>query len=130
MSNTALVVDDSTSMRQMVCCTLKQAGFEVIEAGDGQQALDSLNNQPVDVVITDLNMPVLNGLELIRRLRSLPTYRFTPILMLTTESQQAKKLEGKQAGATGWIVKPFNPDRLLDVIRKVVRLTESYEHAN
>lgn len=130
MSNTALVVDDSTSMRQMVSCTLKQAGFEIIEASDGQEALSLLGGQPVDVVITDLNMPVLNGLDLIRRLRSLPIYRFTPILMLTTESQQAKKMEGKQAGATGWIVKPFNPERLLDVVRKVVRMTESHEHAS
>jgi len=129
MPNTALIVDDSTSMRQMVSFTLKQAGFRLVEASDGQQALEKLGNRPVDIVITDLNMPTLDGLGLIRRLREIPTYRFTPILMLTTESQQSKKLEGKAAGATGWIVKPFDPDRLLQVIRKVVRLEEDHSHA-
>lgn len=117
----ALVVDDSTSMRQMVCFTLQQSGFEIIEGGNGQEALDNVSGQTVDVVVTDLNMPVMDGMTLIRNLRSKPEFKFTPILMLTTESQDSKKQEGRAAGATGWIVKPFNPEQLMAVIGKVVR---------
>jgi two-component system chemotaxis response regulator CheY len=121
MANTALVVDDSTSMRQMVSFTLQESGFEVIEAGNGQEALDNVSGQSVNVVVTDLNMPVMDGMTLIRNLRSKPEFKFTPILMLTTESQDTKKQEGRDAGATGWIVKPFNPEQLMKVINKVVR---------
>ena len=121
MANTALVVDDSTSMRQMVSFTLKESGFDVIEAGDGQEALKNVAGQNVKVVVTDLNMPIMDGMTLIRELRAKPEYKFTPILMLTTESQASKKQEGREAGATGWIVKPFNPDQLMAVIKKVVR---------
>ena len=121
MAKTALIVDDSISMRQMVAFTMKEAGFEVVEGSDGQDACQRLRGQRVDLVITDLNMPVMDGITLIRRLRSNPLYRFTPILMLTTESQDSKKQEGRIAGATGWIIKPFNPQQLLAVVAKVVR---------
>ena len=121
MAKTALIVDDSTSMRQMVSFTMKEAGFNVLEGGNGQEALTRVEGQRVDVVITDLNMPVMDGIALIRQLRSNPLYKFTPILMLTTESQDSKKQEGKTAGATGWIIKPFNPQQLLEVVAKVVR---------
>lgn len=121
MSKTVLVVDDSTSMRQMVSFTLKEAGFDVIEGTNGQEALTQVQGKSVNLVITDLNMPVMDGMTLIRQLRAQPSFKFTPILMLTTESQDAKKQEGKAAGATGWIVKPFNPEQLLQVVAKVVR---------
>jgi two-component system chemotaxis response regulator CheY len=121
MSKSVLVVDDSTSMRQMVSFTMKEAGFDVIEAGHGQEAISRVQGKSVNLVITDLNMPVMDGMTMIRQLRAKPEFKFTPILMLTTESQQEKKLEGKAAGATGWIVKPFNPEQLLQVVAKVVR---------
>jgi two-component system chemotaxis response regulator CheY len=119
MKKKALTVDDSKTIRDMVSYTLKKAGFDVLEAENGTHALDVLSNQKVDLIITDLNMPVMNGIELVRSLRANVTYKYTPILMLTTESDSAKKEEGKHAGATGWIVKPFNPEKLIQVINKV-----------
>ena len=116
-----LAVDDSASMRQMVSFTLKTAGFDVTEAKDGSEALAIAKQQDFDTVISDVNMPIMDGITLIRELRTLPSYKFTPLLMLTTESGLEKKVEGKAAGATGWIVKPFNPDQLLAVIKKVIR---------
>lgn len=115
-----LAVDDSASMRQMVSFTLKGAGHEVIEAGDGVIALKTAKTKTVDLVLTDVNMPNMDGVTLVRELRALPTYKFTPILMLTTESGDNKKQEGKTAGATGWLVKPFNPEQLLATIKKVL----------
>ncbi|CAK0775227.1 two-component system, chemotaxis family, chemotaxis protein CheY [Gammaproteobacteria bacterium] len=115
-----LAVDDSASMRQMVSFTLKGGGYEVVEAVDGMDALKIAKTRKVDLVITDVNMPQMDGIQLIKELRSLPDYRFTPLLMLTTESSPEKKQQGKAAGATGWIVKPFNPDQLLGTIRKVL----------
>ena len=115
-----LAVDDSASMRQMVSFTLKGAGYEVIEATDGVEALSIAKNKSVNLVITDVNMPNMDGISLIKELRGLPSYKFTPLLMLTTESGTDKKQAGKAAGATGWIVKPFNPDQLLATIRKVL----------
>jgi len=115
-----LAVDDSASMRQMVSFTLKGAGHDVIEASDGAEALKMAQGQDVDLVLSDVNMPNMNGLELCANLRKLPSYKFVPILMLTTESAGDKKMEGKQAGATGWIVKPFNPDQLLSTIKRVL----------
>ncbi len=120
MSASILAVDDSASMRQMVSFTLKSAGYEVVEAADGAEALDIARSRPVSLVLTDVNMPKMDGISLIRELRGLPDYRFTPLLMLTTESGSDKKQEGKAAGATGWIVKPFNPDQLLKTISKVI----------
>lgn len=121
MSKTALVVDDSTSMRQMVVFTLQTAGFETIEGANGVEALSVSENAPVDLVITDLNMPEMDGITLIKELRNRPAFKFTPILLLTTESQDTKKQEGKAAGATGWMVKPFNPDQLLAIVKKVIK---------
>jgi two-component system chemotaxis response regulator CheY len=115
-----LAVDDSASMRQMVAQTLAGAGHEVTSAQDGQEALDYARQQRFDLVLTDVNMPVMDGIALTRELRALPEFRFTPILVLTTESGTDRKMDGKAAGATGWIVKPFNPDQLLAVIRKVL----------
>lgn len=115
-----LAVDDSASMRQMVSFTLQGAGYEVVEACDGQDAFDKAKQGGVDLVLSDVNMPVMDGIALIKNLRTLPDYKFTPILMLTTESAADKKSEGKAAGATGWIVKPFNPDQLLNTIKKVL----------
>jgi len=115
-----LIVDDSVSMRQMVGFTLKQGGFDVVEAEHGQDALDKLKGLQVDLVITDLNMPVMDGITLIKNIRQLPAMKAKPILMLTTEGLAAKKEEGKAAGATGWIIKPFDPDKLLQTIAKVL----------
>lgn len=119
MKKTVLTVDDSRTMREMVAFTLKGAGYNVVEAQDGQHALNVLATNKVDTVITDLNMPVMDGLTLIRKLRATPNYRTVPILMLTTESDDTKKQEGRAAGATGWIVKPFSPDKLIQVVQKV-----------
>ncbi len=115
-----LAVDDSASMRQMVTFALQKAGHEVVEAADGEQALALAKTRKVNLVITDVNMPKMDGITLIRELRTLPDYRFTPILMLTTESAPEKKQQGKAAGATGWLVKPFNPDQLIATISKVL----------
>jgi two-component system, chemotaxis family, chemotaxis protein CheY len=120
MSKTIMTVDDSASMRQMVSFTIKQEGYQVIEAMDGKDALSKINGTPIHMVLTDLNMPNMDGIELIRNLRANPSCKFIPIVMLTTESQAEKKQEGKTAGATGWIVKPFKPEQLLAVIKKVL----------
>jgi two-component system chemotaxis response regulator CheY len=115
-----LIVDDSVSMRQMVGFTLREGGFEVIEAEHGQDALDKLKGATVDLVITDLNMPVMDGITLIQNIRKQPAMKSKPILMLTTEGLATKKEEGKAAGATGWIVKPFDPEKLLLTVAKVL----------
>jgi len=115
-----LAVDDSASMQQMVAFTLKGAGHQVIQASDGVEALQYAKKQGVNLVITDVNMPNMDGISLIKELRALPSYKFTPLLMLTTESSPEKKQQGKAAGATGWIVKPFNPEQLLNTIKKVL----------
>jgi two-component system, chemotaxis family, chemotaxis protein CheY len=115
-----LAIDDSASMRQMVNFTLKSAGFDVTDACDGVEALKIAKLSKFDVIISDVNMPNMDGLTLVKKLRSLENYKFIPILMLTTESSQEKKQAGRAAGATGWIVKPFNPDQLLATVNKVV----------
>jgi two-component system, chemotaxis family, chemotaxis protein CheY len=115
-----LTVDDSASIRQMVSITLKSAGYEVVQASCGQDALQLAKTRNFDLVLTDINMPNMDGISLVYALRSLPNYRFTPILTLTTESDMAMKQKGKAAGATGWIVKPFNPDQLLQLLKKVI----------
>jgi two-component system, chemotaxis family, chemotaxis protein CheY len=119
MARTIMSVDDSASLRQMVRLTLTAAGYEVVEAVDGEDALAKLS-PAVDLVLTDLNMPRLDGVGLIRAVRANPAYKGLPMLMLTTESQDARKQEGKAAGATGWIVKPFNPEKLIAVLKKVL----------
>ena len=120
MGKMIMTADDSASVRQMVGFTLKGAGYEVVEAVDGKDALMILGKQKVDMLITDLNMPNLDGIGLIKGARALPACKFIPIVMLTTESQDSKKQEGKTAGATGWIVKPFKPEQLLAVVKKVL----------
>lgn len=120
MAKIIMTADDSASIRQMVSFTIKQQGYEVIEAVDGQDALNKLASQKVDMLLTDLNMPNLDGIGLIKGVRAGSLNKFIPIIMLTTESVDAKKAEGKAAGATGWIVKPFKPEQLVAVIKKVL----------
>lgn len=119
MSKTILTIDDSASIRQMVAMTLKSAGHTVIEAGNGAEGYDQATSHTVDAVITDLNMPVMNGIEFIRKYRTHPSSKGVPILLLTTESDDELKRQAKEAGATGWIVKPFKQDQLIAVIKKV-----------
>jgi len=116
-----LTVDDSASVRQMVSFTLRKADYEVVEAVDGKDGLAKVSSGKFDLIITDLNMPNMDGIQMMTAVRKLPGYAFTPILMLTTESQAEKKAAGRQAGATGWIVKPFNADQLITVIQKLVK---------
>jgi two-component system chemotaxis response regulator CheY len=120
MGKVVLTVDDSASIRQMVAFTLKSAGYEVVEAVDGEDGLNKAKSKVADLVLTDQNMPKMDGLTLIKSLRGLPDYRSKPILMLTTESSDAMKAAGKAAGATGWLVKPFDPQKLLEVVKKVI----------
>ena len=115
-----MAVDDTASMRQMISFTLNSAGHNVMEASDGDEALKIAQENKFDLIITDINMPNMDGITLVEKLRELADYKFTPILMLTTESQESKRAQGKKAGATGWIVKPFNPDQLLNVIENVL----------
>lgn len=120
MGKVVLTVDDSASIRQMVAFTLKSAGYEVLEAVDGEDGLTKAKAKSADLVLTDQNMPKMDGLTLIKALRGLPQYRAIPILMLTTESSDAMKAAGRAAGATGWLVKPFDPQKLLEVVKKVI----------
>jgi two-component system chemotaxis response regulator CheY len=116
-----LAVDDSASMRQMVAFTLQGAGFDVLQAADGQEGLERARDKTVNLVLIDQNMPRMDGISLLRELRRLPQYKSTPILILTTESSDAMKAAGRAAGATGWLVKPFDPARLIEVVNKVIR---------
>ncbi len=120
MPKTVLVVDDSPTMRQMVSDTLRRAGFAVLEGSNGEDALRRVAGATVQLVITDFNMPVMGGIALIERLRARPEFRFTPILVLTTECEEKRKQEGRKAGATGWVVKPFDPARLIQVVKRLV----------
>jgi len=119
MGKTVLIVDDSASMRQLVTFALKGAGYDVVAAVNGKDALGKLAG--VSMVVTDLNMPEMDGIELIRNVRANAASKFTPVVMLTTESQESRKQEGKQAGASGWLVKPFKPEELVDVVKKFVK---------
>lgn len=116
-----LVVDDSASVRNMVAFSLKQEGYDVVEAVDGKDGLNKAGSARFDLVLTDVNMPNMDGITLCSELRKLAAFKFTPILMLTTESSDAMKAKGKDAGATGWLVKPFNPEKLISTIKRVVR---------
>lgn len=120
MSKIIMTVDDSASMRQMLSLTLEKAGYEVVEAVDGMDAVDKLDKTAMHMMITDLNMPNMNGIDLIKSVRAKTQFKFVPVIMLTTESDNSKKQEGKAAGATGWIVKPFKPDQLINVVKKVL----------
>lgn len=121
MAKTALVLDDSASIRRMIATTLQGAGFTVVEATHGGEGIAALDQHKVDVIVTDLNMPVMNGMDFVRAVRRRPASRFTPVLMLTTETGDAKKQEGRAAGCTGWIAKPVSPQTLLQVISRVVQ---------
>lgn len=121
MTKVIMTADDSTSIREMISFTLTQVGYDVVEAVDGQDAVNKLAGIHVDMLLTDLNMPNKNGLELIECVRAMPKFKFIPIIMLTTESQTEMKQKAKTAGATGWIVKPFKPEQLIAVIKKVLR---------
>lgn len=120
MTKTILAVDDSASIRNMVSFTLKSAGYDVVEAVDGQDGLEKAKGRQVNLVLTDQNMPKMDGLTLVKNLRALPGYKTAPILMLTTESSDEMKAKGRAAGATGWLVKPFDPPKLLEVVKKVI----------
>jgi two-component system chemotaxis response regulator CheY len=122
MSKTALVVDDSTTMRRMIGFTLREAGFEIVEGADGAQGLCQLDARGVDIIVTDVHMPVMDGLTMVEAVRRRPDHRFTPILILTTEGGEEMKRRGKEAGASGWIVKPFNPVQLQEVVCRLLRL--------
>ncbi|MBB1074432.1 response regulator [Rhodoferax sp. 4810] len=119
MAQTILVIDDSASLRQVVAMALQGAGYEVLQAGDGQAALALLDGRKINMAVCDVNMPRMNGIEFVKAAKALPSYRFLPILMLTTESQEAKKEEGKAAGARAWMVKPFSPASLLNAVSKL-----------
>jgi two-component system chemotaxis response regulator CheY len=121
MGKTILVVDDSVSMRQLVSSTVRKAGYDVCEAMDGKEGLAKVTAQKVDMVITDVNMPEMDGLEFIKQIRERPEYMFTPILILTTETQEVVKEAGKQAGASAWIVKPFAPDELAELVHMLMQ---------
>jgi two-component system chemotaxis response regulator CheY len=120
MAKTVMVVDDSSSVRQVVSIALKSAGYEVIEACDGKDALAKLNGQKIHLMISDVNMPNMDGITLVKEVKKLASYRFTPIIMLTTESQEAKKQEGQAAGAKAWVVKPFQPAQMLAAVSKLI----------
>lgn len=120
MSKTILIVDDSASLRQVVAIALRGAGYEVIEACDGKDAMTKLDGQKVHLIISDLNMPNMDGIELITEIKKTPAYKFTPIIMLTTEGAQDRKDAGRQAGAKAWMVKPFKPDQMLAAVSKLV----------
>lgn len=120
MAKTILAVDDSASIRQMVSFTLKSAGYEITEAVDGQDGLNKAKSKFFNLILTDQNMPNMDGLTLIKNLRAMPNYKTVPILMLTTEAGDTMKAQGKAAGATGWLVKPFDPAKLVEVVKKVI----------
>jgi len=120
MKKRIMIVDDSSSVRQLVSGTLSDGGYDVVEAVDGEDALAKFHDNPTDLVISDLNMPNMDGIELVKQLRALPGQRFLPIIMLTTESQDAKKQEGRAAGASGWLVKPFKAEQILSVVKMVL----------
>ena len=117
---TIMTVDDSASVRMMVSFTLSELGFDIVEAVDGNDALRKIEKKRIDMLITDINMPGLDGIGLVRKIRENPSYRFIPIIILTTESEALKKQEGRAAGATGWIVKPFKPEQLVSAVKKVM----------
>lgn len=120
MAKSIMVVDDSASVRQVVGIALRGAGYEVLEAQDGQDALTKLDGRKVHLVISDVNMPNLDGISFVKALKARPAYKFTPVIMLTTEAGDAKKREGQAAGAKAWVVKPFQPAQMLDAVSKLV----------
>ncbi|MFA5915999.1 MAG: response regulator [Burkholderiales bacterium] len=120
MAKTIMIVDDSASLRQVVSIALKGAGYDVLEGCDGKDALAKLTGQKIHLIISDVNMPNMDGISFVRALKQLPGYKFTPVIMLTTESQEAKKQQGQAAGAKAWVVKPFRPEQMLGAVQKLV----------
>jgi len=120
MAKTIMIVDDSASLRQVVAISLRGAGYDVLEAGDGQDALKKLDGVKVHMILSDVNMPNMDGIAFVKAVKQLPSYRFTPIAMLTTETADGKKQAGKDAGAKAWVTKPFKPEQLLSVVQKLV----------
>ncbi|OGQ51853.1 MAG: two-component system response regulator [Deltaproteobacteria bacterium RIFCSPLOWO2_02_FULL_53_8] len=120
MAKIVMIVDDSASIRQVVNLTLRKVGYDVIEAVDGQDALKKLANVKVNLLICDVNMPNMDGISLVRSLKAMPDYKYVPVIMLTTESQEAKKQEGRAAGARAWVVKPFKPEQMLEAVSKLI----------
>lgn len=120
MSKTIMIVDDSASLRQVVSIALKSAGYNVVEASDGRDALGKLGGQRINLVISDVNMPNMDGISFVKALKQMPNYKFTPVIMLTTESQETKKQEGREAGAKAWVIKPFKPEMMLGAVQKLV----------
>ena len=120
MSKTVMIVDDSASVRQVVAIALKGAGYEVLDACDGQDALTKLDGRKIHLIISDVNMPSMDGISFVKEVKASPAYRFTPVIMLTTESTDEKKQRGKEAGARAWVVKPFQPQQMLDAVAKLV----------
>ncbi|GAB7128121.1 response regulator [Silvimonas sp. JCM 19000] len=120
MSKTILIVDDSASLRQVVGIALKQAGYTVVEAVDGKDALSKLDGRKLNLIISDVNMPNMDGISFVKAAKQLPAYKFTPVIMLTTEAEESKKMEGKAAGVRAWVVKPFQPPILLDAVAKLI----------
>ncbi len=119
MAKTIMIVDDSASMRRVVGIALKGAGYDVIEGCDGRDALAKLTGQKVHMIISDVNMPVMDGITFLKAVKQMPAYKFTPVIMLTTESEESKKREGQAAGARAWVVKPFQPERLVDAVQRL-----------
>ncbi len=120
MAKSIMIVDDSASLRQVVGIALKGAGYEVVEACDGKDALTKLDGRKIHLIISDVNMPNMDGITLVKEVKKLPNYKFTPVIMLTTESQEGKKAEGQAAGAKAWVVKPFQPAQMLQAVSKLV----------
>ncbi|MBI5493227.1 MAG: response regulator [Deltaproteobacteria bacterium] len=120
MAKTIMVIDDSASIRQVVNITLKKAGYDVVEACDGRDALGKLTGQKINLMVCDVNMPNMDGISFLKALKASQGYRFTPVIMLTTESQESKKQEGKEAGARAWVVKPFKPEQMLEAVSKLI----------
>jgi len=120
MAKTIMIVDDSPSLRQVVNIALKGAGYDVIEACDGKDALGKLDGKKINLIISDVNMPVMNGIDMVKEIKQMAPYKFTPIIMLTTESQDGMKQAGKEAGVKAWVVKPFKPDQMLDAVSKLI----------
>ena len=120
MAKTIMIVDDSASLRQVVGIALRGAGYEVLEASDGKDALGKLKGQKVHLMISDVNMPNMDGISFVKAVKQIPAYKFTPVIMLTTESQDAKKKEGQEAGAKAWVLKPFKPEQMIGVVQKLV----------
>ena len=120
MAKTIMIVDDSPSLRQVVNIALKGAGYDVIEACDGKDAIGKLDGKKINLIISDVNMPVMGGIEMVKQIKQMSQYKFTPIIMLTTETEDGKKQAGKEAGVKAWVVKPFKPDQMLDAVSKLI----------